>query len=90
MLVALFDLLAQVPDPGGGQAPPGSEGFTEILGWAAWIALGVCVLGVMIAGAAMAVGSRRGEGGEHMSRLGWVLGACIIIGSASAFVSALV
>lgn len=86
----LLGLLAQVPDPGQGQAPPGSENFTEILSWAAWIALAICVLGVLVAGAMMAVGSRRGEGGEHMSRLGWVLGGCIVIGSASGLVGALV
>lgn len=88
LLVA--DVLAAVPDPGAGQAPPGSEGFTTILGWAAWIAFGVCVLGVIVAGGAMALGNRRGEGGEHASRLGWVLAGCIVIGSASGFVGALV
>lgn len=79
-----------VPNPGAGEAPPGSEGFLKILSWAAWIAFAVCVLGVIMAGATMAVQSRRGEGGEHMSRLGWVLAGCIIIGSASALVGALV
>jgi hypothetical protein len=37
----------------------------------------------------MAVGQRRGEGGEHAARLGWVLAACIVIGSASALVGLL-
>ena len=46
----------------------------------------ICVLGILIAGAMMAVGQRRGEGGEHAARLGWVLAACIVIGSASALV----
>ncbi|QAY65004.1 hypothetical protein ET495_17275 (plasmid) [Xylanimonas allomyrinae] len=82
--------MADVPDPGAGTQPPGAEGFTKILGWAAWIAFGVCVLGVIVAGATMAIQSRRGEGGEHMSRLGWVLAGCIVIGSASALVGALV
>jgi Type IV secretion system pilin len=86
----LATVMADVPDPGAGEAPPGSEGFLKILRWAAWIAFGVCVLGVIVAGATMAIQSRRGEGGEHMSRLGWVLAGCIIIGSASALVGALV
>ena len=55
----------------------------------AWIAFGVRVLGVIVAGAMMAISSRRGEGGEHMSRLGWVCGGAIIIGSASALVGTL-
>jgi type IV secretory pathway VirB2 component (pilin) len=88
--VAVLQLIAQVPDPGSGKKPPGADGLTDILSWAAWIAFGVCVLGVIIAGGAMAMGSRRGEGGEHMSRLGWALGGCIVIGAASSLVGALV
>jgi type IV secretory pathway VirB2 component (pilin) len=85
-----FDVLAQVPNPGSGSKPPGSEGITKILGWAAWVAFALCVMGVIAAGAMMAISSRRGEGGEHVSRLGYVFGGCIIIGSASALVGALV
>ncbi len=83
-------VLAQVPNPGKGTKPPGSEGLVKILSWAAWVAFAVCVLGVIVSGAMMAISSRRGEGGEHMSRLGYVLGGAIIIGSASALVGALV
>jgi hypothetical protein len=83
-------VLAAVPNPGQGAAPPGSEGILTILKWAAWIALVVCVLGVIVAGAMMSVQARRGEGGEHASRLGWVLAGCILIGSASGLVGALV
>ena len=85
-----LDIIAQVPNPGQGSKPPGSDGITKILSWAAWVAVVVCVLGVIIAGATMAVQHRRGEGGESMARLGWVLGAAIVIGSASALVGALV
>jgi formate-dependent nitrite reductase membrane component NrfD len=96
-LTHVFDIAAAgatttasgIPDPGRGTAPPGSDGILTIIKWAAWIAFGVCVLGVIIAGAMMAISSRRGEGGEHMSRLGWVCGGAIIIGSASALVGAL-
>ncbi|MGL5858161.1 MAG: hypothetical protein ACRC35_07125 [Angustibacter sp.] len=89
-LAAVADVLTSVPNPGNGEAPPGSDGFVTILKWAAWLAFGICVLGVIVAGAMMALANRRGEGGEHMSRLGWVFGGCIIIGSASALVGALV
>lgn len=88
-LAAAAEIVASVPDPGGGEAPPGSEGFLTILRWAAWIAFGVCVLGVIVAGAMMAISSRQGQGGEHGARLMWVLGGCIVIGSASGLVGAL-
>lgn len=83
-------VLAGVFDPGSGEAPPGSEGFQTILRWAAWIALGVCVLGIITTGAMMALAARRGEGQEHGSRLMWVLAGCIVIGSASGLVAGVV
>lgn len=85
-------VLAAVPNPGSGTAPPGSQGFTTILGWVAWIAFGICVLGVIVTGAQMAISHRGGGGGggEHAARLGWVFAGCIVIGSASALVGALV
>lgn len=89
-LSSALDIIAQVPNPGQGSKPPGSGGIEKILSWAAWVAVVVCVLGVIIAGATMAIQHRRGEGGESMARLGWVLGGCIVIGSASALVGALV
>jgi hypothetical protein len=90
VLHTLSSILAAVPNPGQGQQPPGSGGIVKILGWAAWVGIVVCVLGVIMAGATMAIQHRRGEGGESMARLGWVLGGCIVIGSASALVGALV
>jgi hypothetical protein len=90
VLHTLTSIIAAVPNPGQGQQPPGSDGIVKILGWAAWVAVVICVLGVLIAGATMAIQHRRGEGGESMARLGWVLGGVIVIGSASALVGALV
>ncbi len=89
-LITAAGLLAQVPDPGQGAPPPGSEGFLNILSWAAWLAFGVCVLGAIVAGGTMAVGGQRGDGGQHASKLAWVLAGSIIIGSASGLVGALV
>ena len=85
--VALLPL--QVPDPDPVQ-PPGTEGFTSIMGWAKWIALAVCVLGLIAAGALMAIQSRRGEGGEHVGKIGMALGGVIVISAASALVGFLV
>ena len=93
LITALPDLLSslplEVPDPGKGEAPPGSDGLITILRWVFYIASAMCVLGVLIAGGMMAVSVQRGSGGEHVSRLGWALGGCIVIGSASALVGAL-
>jgi hypothetical protein len=69
--------------------PPGSEKLDGVINWVKWIAYALCGLGIIIAGAMMAIGQRRGEGGEHAARLGWVLAACIVIGSATAFVDQL-
>lgn len=66
--------------------PEWASGFSTLLSWVAWFALGICVIGVIVSGGAMALASRRGEGGEHATRLGWVLAGCIVIGSASAIV----
>lgn len=91
MLPELISALpTEIPDPGSGEAPPGSEGLVQILRWAFYIAMGVCVLGVIIAGGAMAVAVTRGGSGEHVSRLGWALAGCIVIGAASGLVGALV
>ena len=93
MLVhVISDAVSQLPlvdDPGTGSKPPGAEKLNLVIKWVTWIAFTICVLGIVIAGAMMAVGQRRGEGGEHAARLGWVLAACIVIGSASALVGLL-
>lgn len=73
-----------------GTPPPGVQaGVDKVIDWVTWIAFSVCVLGIIIAGAMMAIGQRRGEGGEHAARLGWVLAACIVIGAASMLVQGL-
>lgn len=93
LLAVLPDLIStlplDVPDPGSGEAPPGSAGLVTILKWVFYIASAMCVLGVLIAGGMMAVSVQRGSGGEHVARLGWALGGCIVIGAASALVGAL-
>jgi hypothetical protein len=90
LAAATLTVFAQVPDPGQGKTPPGSDKFLTILQWSAWLAFGVCVLGVIIAGATMAIQHRHGQGGEHAARLGWVAAGCVVAGSASALVGALV
>lgn len=97
MIAELFHSTAQlvqtagdIPNPGRGEAPPGAEGFLTILRWATWLAFGVCVLGAVATGAKMAMGSHHGRGQEHGASLAWVFAGCLVIGSASALVGALV
>lgn len=83
-------IITQVPDPGQGEAPPGSDKVLLILKWVAWIAVAICVGGIVFCGAKMAKGGKRGEGGEHASDLGWAMAGCIVIGSAAAIAGALI
>ncbi len=80
-----LDVFAALPNPDPIQ-PPGTEGLTVILGWAKWVALTVCILGLFAAGAMMAVQSRRGEGGEHVGKIGMALAGVIVISAAVALV----
>jgi hypothetical protein len=83
-------LTLAVVDPGQGVAPPGAEGIVTIVQWVAWTVLAVCVLGVLLVGARMAVAHRRGEGAEHAVSLAYVLGGAVLVGSASGLIAALV
>ena len=78
-------LAASIPNPGPIQ-PPGTEGLVSIMGWVKWIALAVCILGLVVAGALMAIQSRRGEGGEHMGKIAMALGGVIVISAAGSLV----
>jgi peptidoglycan/LPS O-acetylase OafA/YrhL len=88
-LADVAGLIAQVPNPQGAP-PPGSEKLLKILNWAAWIATAAAVAGVFIVGAMMAVQHQHGRGGEHGAKLTWVMAGCVLIGSASGIVGALV
>jgi hypothetical protein len=82
--------ITEIPNPGTGEAPPGSEGALTILKWLAWTVFGLAVAGILITAGTMMVNNRRGEGGEHAARLAWVCGGCILAGSASGVVGLLV
>ncbi|MBO8197284.1 hypothetical protein ACFW4X_24205 [Streptomyces smyrnaeus] len=78
------------PDVGGGAAPPGADGLVTVLKWVAWSVTALCVAGIFGVAARMAVDHSRGGGREHVKGLGFVLGACVLVGSASGVVGALV
>lgn len=81
----LIVALPQIPNPDPVQ-PPGTEGLTAIMGWAKWVALAICILGLIAAGAMMSINSRRGEGGEHVGKIGMALGGVIVISAAASLV----
>lgn len=80
-----------VPNPGGGVAPPGvvSANVLELLQWIAWGASAACVGGVLWTAGKMAMAHRRGDD-TNVGQLGWVAAACLLIGSASGIVGALI
>lgn len=69
-------------------ARPGYAGLETVLEWVAWTSLGICVLSLMAAGAMIALRARRGEGGEHLSKIAIILVAAVLIGAASAIARA--
>ncbi|GAB3806226.1 hypothetical protein [Micromonospora zhanjiangensis] len=58
-----------------------------ILGLIAWAGTAAGVVGVLVTGTMMAVSHRRGESSEHMSRLGMVLGGCVLVAAAGPLVN---
>ena len=77
------------PAPPGGvfKPTPSAPGDLEtlvskLLGLVAWAGTAAGVAGVLITGIMMAVSMKRGESSEHMSRLGMVLGGCILVSAA--------
>jgi len=80
---------AAVPNPTGAP-PPGSEKLLMILNWAAWLAAGAAVAGIFLVAGLMAIQHQHGRGGEHGAKLMWVMGGCVLIGSGSGIVGALV
>ena len=79
---------ADIPAPGPVR-PPGTEGLTTLLGWGMWLVTFLGIVGVLISAGSMMVAHRRGEGGEQASRLGWVLGGCVVAAASAQMVNVL-
>ncbi|GGV18299.1 hypothetical protein GCM10010260_67610 [Streptomyces filipinensis] len=71
-----------VPQPSRNAPPKLTDKVNTVLGLLAWVGTAAGVAGVLITGAMMAVSMRRGEGSEHMGRLGMVLGGCVLVATA--------
>ncbi|MFF5173328.1 hypothetical protein ACFY3U_11900 [Micromonospora sp. NPDC000089] len=81
---------AEVPKPSTGENAVPTELAAKVeqaLGLVAWAGTAAGVLGVLITGAVMAISHKRGESSEHMSRLGMVLGGCILVATAGPIVT---
>lgn len=70
--------------------PPGTDGLTTILGYGAWTVAFLCTMGILLVAGTMAVKHRRGEGGESLAALGWVLGACVLGAASGSIAGALI
>ena len=89
VLITKITLLAVV-DPGTGIQPPGTQGIVTAMGYVSWVVCALCVTGVLLVAARMALHHRQGIGGAHMSGLAWVLAACILVAAGSGVVGALI
>lgn len=68
--------------------PHESTGQLEtLMGYVAWVCLGICVLALMFLGATMALNARRGEGFGHISKIGIVLFATVLISGAAGIIT---
>ena len=77
-----------VPNPGTGSMPPGFELFATIMGWGKWIALGVLVLSLIIAGVRLCMAQRRGDdASDEAGAIGKVLIGVIIVSAAFTLVT---
>ncbi|MFI5934088.1 hypothetical protein [Actinoplanes sp. NPDC051494] len=87
-LLELVPRAPAVPQPdAGGDAPAVLKGLVTLgLNIVAWAGTAAGVAGVLITGTMMAVSHKRGETSEHMSRLGMVLGGCILVAAAGPLV----
>ncbi|TXL83875.1 hypothetical protein [Streptomyces sp. IB2014 016-6] len=77
----------EVPNPER-QAPQElADAVDTVLGIAGWAGTAAGVAGIIITGVMMAASVKRGEGSEHMSRLGMVLGGCVLVSTAGPVVT---
>ncbi|MFJ8789969.1 hypothetical protein [Streptomyces sp. NPDC102462] len=80
-------LASEVPNPTREAPSELTDKVNIVLGIAAWAGTAAGVAGVLITGAMMAISLKRGESSEHMSRLGMVLGGCVLVATAGPLIS---
>src|SRR5659263_467736 len=63
-------------------AIPGVTKLQAVIGYSAWVATALCLIGLIVTGALMAVAHHHGTN-QHVGRLGMVAAGCLIVGAAS-------
>lgn len=86
----MVQFLAQVPDFGGGQAPPGAEKLLQIGRWVLWCASFVAVIGFIYLGAQMFFAHQHGELQQQGKKLGAAMAGCVLISAATGIAGALI
>ncbi|MFI7142486.1 hypothetical protein ACIBQ5_33715 [Streptomyces massasporeus] len=79
--------MAAVPNPDRDAPAELTDKVDLVLGVVAWAGTAAGVAGVLVVGAMMAMSVKRGESSEHMSRLGMVLGGCVLVATAGPLVN---
>lgn len=87
ILAADGDGVSAVPDPGRSAPKELTDAVDVVLGIAGWAGTAAGVAGVIITGCMMAISMKRGEGSEHLSRLGMVLGGCVLVATAGPIIA---
>ncbi|NLU77210.1 hypothetical protein HCA58_02140 [Micromonospora sp. HNM0581] len=75
------------PDTGGGLPEGLAERVSQVLGLVSWTGTAAGVVGILLTGSVMTISHKRGESSEHVSRLGMVLGGCILVAMAGPIVT---
>lgn len=83
------DVLAAVPNPGDGVAPPGADKIVTILQWGKWLFSAGAVGGGLIIATKMVIAHRRGDD-TNVAQLGFWLAACVLGGVGPHIVDALI
>ncbi|MFH8470885.1 hypothetical protein [Streptomyces sp. NPDC017991] len=76
-----------VPNPGREAPDELTAAVNKVLGIAGWAGTAAGVAGVIITGVMMAASIKRGEASDHISRLGMVLGGCVLVATAGPTIS---
>ncbi len=89
-MAAMTAFAMKIPAAGGAggfnsnpAAIPGVSTLQTVVGYAAWTATGMCVLGMIGLGVWLVYNHESGHQGRSANRVGYAIAACVVIGSAS-------
>ncbi|BCL25523.1 hypothetical protein ACFFS2_08785 [Streptomyces aurantiacus] len=78
--------VSNIPQPKSGAPSALADAVNTVLGIAAWAGTVAGVAGIIITGIMMSMSMKRGESSEHFSRLGMVMGGCVLVATAGPIV----